>query len=169
MIERRPGLTVVVMVAVAILAQTTLFARVRLVGVAPDLVVLAVAIATLRLADVPSLVTGFVAGMLMDALGSNALGLRAVVLTLVAYVALRTRDRADVGPLAVAVWVAGLTLVGVALLLLLGTLFDQIGLTGGEALRRLLLVPVLNLVAALVVSPLTGRMLEAGSGRRVRL
>lgn len=169
MIARRPGLTVLIIVSVAILAQTTLFARVRFAGVAPDLVMLAVIVATLRLGDVPALVTGFTAGLVMDALGSTALGLRAVVFTLVAFLALRTRDRADVGPVAVALWVTGVTLFGVALLLVLGTLFDQIGLTGGEALRRVILVPLLNLVVALVISPLTGRMLEAGIGRRMLL
>ena len=169
MIARRPALTIFIIVSVAILAQTTLFARVRIAGVAPDLVMLAVIVATLRLTDVPSLLTGFSAGLVIDALGSTALGLRAVVFTLVAYMALRTRDRADVGPVAVALWAGAVTLFGVALLLLLGTLFDQIGLTGGEALRRLLLVPVLNFVAALVISPLTGRMLESGTGGRMLL
>ncbi len=169
MIARRPGLTIFIVVAVAILAQTTLFARVRIAGVPPDLVMLAVIVATLRLADVPSLLTGFSAGLVMDALGSGALGLRAVVFTLVAYVALRTRDRADVGPVAVALWAGAVTLFGVALLLLLGTLFDQIGLTGGEALRRVLLVPLLNFVAALVLSPLTGRMLESSTAGRMLL
>lgn len=145
----------------AVIIQTTFFGRVRVAGLAPDIVMVAVILATFRLHGEVALVAGFVGGLIFDVLSSNALGLRALVYTAVAFVALRTRERADVGPLAVAIWVGVVSLVGVALLLVVGTLFGQLGLSGGEAMRRLILVPVFNMLTALVLSPFTMRLMRS--------
>lgn len=88
------------------------------------------------------------------------MGLRAVVYITVVYIALRTRERADFSTLAVAVWTGLLSLVGVVLFLLVGTIFSQVVLDGEEALRRVLLVPLLNLLIAMALTPLIARLLE---------
>lgn len=160
----RGPLAVVGALALAVVIQTTVFGQLRVGGVAPDVVLLVLILVSLRVRPEVALLAAFTTGLVFDALSSTAMGLRAAVYTLVVYVAIRTRDRADFSALAVAGWVALLTLGGVVLFLVLGTLFAQIALDGGEALRRALLVPILNLVIAMVLIPLIARLLQY-SGR----
>src|SRR5690554_8237299 len=80
------------------------------------------------LTDLPRegvLVMAFSGGLVVDMLGSTALGLRAAVFTVIGYAAVKTAQRVDIGPVAIALWVAALTLAGVALFLVVGTLFGQ--------------------------------------------
>lgn len=144
----------------ALLVQTTLFGRLRVGGVAPDLVIMVLVLATLRLRNEQALLLAFAAGVVFDALSATAIGLRAIAYVTVVYVAIRTRERADFSPFAVAVWLALMTILGVVLFLVVGTLFAQIRVDGGEALQRLVLIPILNLVIALLLSPVIGRLLE---------
>lgn len=115
---------------------------------------------TLRLSPQVALLSGFCSGLLMDTLGSNALGLRASVYTLVVFLGLSTRGRIDIGAVAIALWAATLSLLGVLSMLLLGSLFSQFSFSGAEILTRILLIPILNLLAALLLSPLSARLLE---------
>lgn len=158
----RPGrtLTALLVVLAAVVIQTTLFSRVRVVGVAPDLVMLVVVLLTPSLADIPALLVGFTGGLLLDLLGSTAVGLRALVFTVVAYLAVRSRERAEYSSPFTALWAATLTAPGVVLLVLLGTVFNQLSFSGGEAVRRILLVPVLNLVLGLLLAPAFSRLTE---------
>ena len=151
------GLTLVLVAAVVL--QTTLFGRVRLAGLAPDIVMVAVILGALRLRGEQAMVVAFLGGLAFDALSANALGLRAFVYTFVAYLAVRTRDRADVGTVVVSVWIGALSVVGIVLLLVIGTLFGQFAFSGGEAMRRVLLIPVFNFLTALLLSPLSARLL----------
>jgi rod shape-determining protein MreD len=160
MTPARAGLTVVVVIILAIVIQTTVFARFSVVGVSPDLVMLMVILVTLRFRPEPAMLVGFTAGLALDALGSAPLGLRASVLTVVAFAASRTRDRADYSPLAAAVWVGLLTAVGSLLIVIVGTLVGELGLGGREALRRILLVPLFTFVVALALWPVLARLIE---------
>jgi rod shape-determining protein MreD len=161
---RRTALVVLGMVG-ALVVQTTLFGRVRPGGIAPDIVILAIVLFALRARPETAMLAAFSIGILFDAVAtSSALGLRALAYTTVAFVAARTRDRADLGPVAVAVWVGLMTLVGIATILLVGTLFGQIGMGFGQASRRLLLVPLFNAGIALVLSPFTSRLLDGRRG-----
>ncbi len=149
----------------ALVIQTTLFGRVRVGGIAPDVVILAVVLFALRARPETAMLAAFSVGFLFDAIAtSSALGLRAMAYTTVAFVAVRTRDRADLGPVAVAVWVGLMTLVGIAAILLVGTLFGQVSMGFAQASRRLFLVPLLNTALALVLSPLTTRVLDGRKG-----
>jgi rod shape-determining protein MreD len=161
---RRALLVIVGMVA-ALVVQTTLFGRVRVGGIAPDVVILAVVLLSLRARAETAMLAAFSIGFLFDAVAtSSALGLRAIAYTTVAFVAVRTRDRADLGPLTVAVWAGLMTLVGIGAILLVGTLFGQIGMGFGQAGRRLLLVPLFNAGIALALSPFTSRLLDGRRG-----
>lgn len=144
----------------ALVVQTTVFGRFRLAGVAPDVVLITLVLASLRLRPEAALIAAFAGGLAFDALSSSAMGLRAVVYITVVYLAIRTRERADFSALAVAVWTGLLSLIGVVLFLLVGTIFSQVVLDGGEALRRVLLVPLLNLLIAMALTPLIARLLE---------
>jgi rod shape-determining protein MreD len=147
-----------------LILQATLFRR--FTWLVPDLVVLVVILATLSLRAEIALVIGFLAGALFDvSLASSVLGLRALVYTVVAYLAVRTRQRADSGPLAVGIWAGLLSLVSVALLVVVGVLFGQSAELGDAMLRRFIEVPITNAVcAALLAIPVT-RLMQTG-GRR---
>ena len=161
---RRVLLIVVGMIG-ALVVQTTLFGRVRLGGIAPDLVILAVVLFSIRARAETALLAAFSIGFLFDAVASSsALGLRAMAYTTVAFVAVRTRDRADLGPLAVAVWAGLMTLIGVAAILVVGTLFGQLAMGFEQAGRRLFLVPLFNAGIAVLLSPLSSRILDGRRG-----
>ena len=143
----------------AVVIQTTLFGQIRVVS--PDLVLLIVILFSLtRTRSELILVTAFGAGLLVDLLGSSLLGLRAVVFTIVAYAGLRTRDRAEVGRPAMALWTGVLSLLGVILLVLIGTVFGQTSLLGPDVGTRLLVVPIANLVLAALFAPLFVRLVD---------
>jgi len=149
----------VALLMVAVVVQTTLFGRIRLVT--PDLVLLlAIVLCLTRIRPEVILAIAFTSGLVVDLLGSSVLGLRAVVFTTVAYLGLRTRDRAEIGRVAVALWAGGLTLVGVVLLMLIGTLFGQSSLLGENTLSRVILVPLANLVIAAALAPLVVRLVD---------
>ena len=155
----RTVLIVVALLMVAVVVQTTLFGRIRLVT--PDLVLLlAILLCLTRIRPEVILAIAFTSGLVVDLLGSSVLGLRAVVFTTVAYLGLRTRDRAEIGRVAVALWAGGLTLVGVVLLMLIGTLFGQSSLLGEDTLSRVILVPLANLVIAAALAPLVVRLVD---------
>jgi rod shape-determining protein MreD len=155
----RTVLIVVALLMVAVVVQTTLFGRIRLVT--PDLVLLlAIVLCLTRIRPEVILAIAFTSGLVVDLLGSSVLGLRAVVFTTVAYLGLRTRDRAEIGRVAVALWAGGLTLVGVVLLMLIGTLFGQSSLLGENTLSRVILVPLANLVIAAALAPLVVRLVD---------
>jgi len=155
----RSAAVVILLFVIAVVVQTTLFAQINLVT--PDLVLLLVIILCLtRIRPEVILAIAFTSGLVVDLLGPSALGLRAVVYTTVAYIGIRTRDRADIGRVAVALWAGVLTLIGVILLMLIGTLFGQSSLLGENTLSRLILVPLANLAIAAAVAPLVVRLVD---------
>jgi rod shape-determining protein MreD len=160
----RPVLIALGLAVVGLVLQATLFRR--FTWLVPDLVVLVVILATLSLRAEIALVIGFLSGVLFDvSLASSILGLRALVYTVVAYLAVRTRQRADSGPLAVGIWAGVLSLISVALVVVVGVLFGQSAELGDAMLRRFIEVPITNAVsAALLAIPIT-RLMQAGARR----
>ena len=155
----RSVLIISTMMLTAVVIQTTLFSQTSVF--VPDLVLLLVILLALtRLRPEAVLALAFFGGLAVDLLGSSVLGLRAMVFTMVAFLALRTRERADVGRIATALWAGLLTLAGVVLLLLVGTLFNQIVLLGEGVLDLLLLVPLANAVLAWIFAPLVVRLVD---------
>lgn len=161
---RAIGLSLLV-AALAVILQTTLFAQVRIFEVAPDLVMLTVIALARRLDAEPAVLLGFTSGLAMDLLGSSPLGLRALVLTVIAYATVRTRDRFDVNVVATGVAVLLLSLLGVVLLVVIGTLFGEASFRDPYVFRKILLIPFYNLVLAVGIFPLFSLMLV---GRRRR-
>lgn len=147
---------------IAIILQTTLFTRTKVF--VPDLVMLVVIMLSMtKLRPESILAIAFLGGLAIDLLGSSVLGLRAIVFTIVAYVALRTRERADLGRIVIGIWVGLLTFGGVLLLLVVGTLFGQTVLLGEGLVGLLLLVPVANMILAWIFAPLVVRLVDRGS------
>ncbi len=158
----RTALIVATLYLVAIVLQTTLFSQTRVFK--PDLVLfvsIVLALTQLR----PELVLGlaFLGGLSIDLLGSSVLGLRAIVFTVVAYIAIRTRDRADLGRVIIGVWTGLLTLAGVLLLLVVGTLFGQTVLLGDGVVELLVFVPLANMVLAWLLAPMIVRLIDRDS------
>jgi rod shape-determining protein MreD len=155
----RTVLVITLVVVVAVLIQTTLFGRLRIVT--PDLVMLiGVLLALTRVRPEAVLGIAFVSGLILDLLGASLLGLRAVVYTVIAYVAIRTRERAELGRVIIAIWAGVLTLVGVVTLILVGTLFGQVSLLGENAVSRMILVPLANLFVASLLAPTFVRLVD---------
>ena len=144
---------------VAVIVQTTLISRFRFVT--PDLVLLiSILFATTGMRREGVLLMAFTGGLVIDLLSSTVLGLRAAVFTVVAFIAIRTVHRVDLGPVAVALWVGALTVMGVVLFLVVGTLFGQGGLIGTGLGRRVVFVPVTNLLLSFGAAPLLNGLIS---------
>jgi rod shape-determining protein MreD len=155
----RTALVIGLTILVAVVIQTTLFGRLRVVT--PDVVMLiGILLALTRVRPELVLGVGFISGLVMDLLGASLIGMRAVVYTTIAFIAIRTRERAELGRVTIAVWAGVLTLVGIALLLLVGTLFGQVGLVGGDAVSVMILVPLANLAVAALLAPSFVRLVD---------
>jgi len=155
----RTALVIGLMVLLAVVIQTTLFGRLRIVT--PDVVMLiGILLALTRVRPEAVLGVAFVSGLIMDLLGASLIGLRAVVYTTVAYIAVRTKERAELGRVTIAVWAGFLTLVGITLLLLVGTLFGQASLVGERAVSVMILVPLANLAVAALLAPTFVRLVD---------
>ena len=153
------GLIVATLIVVAVVVQTTLFGQLDLIT--PDLVMLvAILLALTRIRPELTLAVAFVAGLVVDLLSSSITGLRAVVFTVVAYLALRTRERASIGRPAMALWAGFITFVGVVVLVLVGTLFGQTNLLGPDVETRVIVVPLANMLVAGLIAPAFVRLID---------
>lgn len=160
----RQAIVISLVLLVAVTVQVSVFGRFRVGSIAPDLVLIALVLTSFRMGPSTALITAFGCGLALDALSSEALGLRAMVYTAVMFAAVRTKERANAGPVATAFWIAALTLGGVLLLGLVGTLFGQLQFSGGQMLARIVVIPLLNLAIGLVLIPAIAR-LQAPSRR----
>jgi rod shape-determining protein MreD len=153
-----------VAVVVAVVVQTTLFARVRPFDVAPDIVILTIVACARYIEPEPAVLLGFTGGLFLDLFGTAPLGLQALAFTLVALVAVRTRDRYAYNVVGIGVAVGLLTLLGILLVAIIGTLFGTGRLSDPDILRTLALVPAYNMVLGLAVLPIVGALI--GDTRR---
>jgi rod shape-determining protein MreD len=152
------------LVVVAVILQTTVFGdgRIQPFGAAPNIVTLVV-IATVRYLDPePGILIGFTAGLLLDLLGGSPLGLWAMSLTVVAFITLRVRRRADEGWLIVAIGIFGLTLLGQVLFAVGGTLFGQRTLNNPSVVQTMILPSLYNTLLAALVLPGVTKLMGIG-------
>ncbi len=158
----RTGLVVTFAVLFTVVIQTTLIAQLSVFT--PELVTLVVILFALTRIK-PEVVLGiaFATGVVVDLVGSSLVGLRAMVFTLVAFAALRTRERAEIGRVFTAVWAAALSLLGFVLLVFLGTVFGQASLMGSDVLSRMLTIPIANMILAALIGPLFVRLVDRDS------
>lgn len=155
----RTGVTVFLMVLIAVVVQTTLINQLQFV--IPDLVMLLVILLALtRIRPEAVLGFAFFAGLLLDLLGTSLLGLRAIVLTAVAFAAIRTRERAEIGRVGVALWTGLLTFAGIVILALVGTLFGEGTLLGSNVVSRMFLIPIANTILAAATAGIFVRVVD---------
>jgi rod shape-determining protein MreD len=163
MTGRQIAVTLALVVA-AVILQTTMFGdgRIQPFGAAPNIVTLVV-IATVRYLDPePGILIGFTAGLLLDLLGGSPLGLWAMSLTVIAFITLRVRRRADEGWLIVAIGVFGLTFLGQALFAVGGTLFGQRTLNNPSVVQTMILPSLYNTLLAALVLPGVTKLMGVG-------
>lgn len=157
-LRRRVGL--VTLMLVVLLVQTAFFPHVRLFGVVPDVMVLAVAAVAAREGAEVGAGFGFTAGVLIDLFLEVPVGLSALSYTLVGY---------GIGILHTGLmrstWWVGPALGGTASLAA-GTIFVLVGVILGQdhllAARSFMVIPtraVYDAGLALAVFPLTSRLL----------
>ncbi len=151
--------------AAALLLQTAVFAQLRPLGVGPDLVLLAVIACSFHIDEVPAVLLGFTGGLLIDLSGTAPLGLQAMAATLVAFAAVRAAPRMNYGISYQLLGAALLSLLGVFLVALVGTLFGEGTLGSPDIIPTLLLVPLYNVLLGLVMIPLTNRWLRPRAPR----
>ena len=146
---------------VAVILQTTLFNRyIDPFGVAPNFVLLVVVAASYQLTEESAMILGFSAGLLTDLLGNTLLGVWALVLTVAGYTTVRIRPRVEGSAALALASVFGLTIAGEMLYAVLGTLFGQQVFSDVNALKKVLLAAVYNVILAAAVLPLTARLLR---------
>jgi rod shape-determining protein MreD len=149
---RRIAVTVFAIIAAAAL-QTTLFVRFRPFDAAPALVLLVVVALARHLPAEFALFTGFAAGLLADLLSQSALGLWALTLTTVAYFAVRARDRMEDDSTLLVPLVFVLTVGGITLFAVLGTIFGEKTFADAGFVRKILVPAIYNLALAGAVLP----------------
>ena len=155
------------LVFLAVVAQTAVFGdgRINPFGASPAVVLVVVLACVRYLEPEPALLLGFTGGMLLDLLGGAPLGLWAMSYTVVVYIALRFRSRADDGPIVVGLGVFLLTLVAQALFVIIGTLFGERFFTSTAVIKNTIVPAAYNIVVAAVVFPIVTRMI--GTRRRL--
>lgn len=149
---RRIAVAVSSIIAAAAL-QTTLFVRFRPFDAAPALVLLVVIALARHLPAEFALFTGFAAGLLEDLLSQSALGLWALTLTTVAYFVARARDRMEEESSLLVPLVFVLTLGGITLFAVLGTIFGERTLADAGFVRKILVPSIYNVALASAVLP----------------
>ncbi len=112
-----------------------------------------------------ALLLGFGAGLLQDLLAESPLGLWALVMSTVAYGVIRFRDRVEddfgyIAPFVLVVTIGGLTLFAV-----MGTIFGERTLADVGIIKKILLPAVYNVVLAPLVIPFAAWTL-GGTRRR---
>lgn len=139
----------------AVVLQTSLFARIRPFDVAPALVVVVLIGYARHLQAEVALLLGFGAGLLQDLLAVSPLGLWALVMAVVAYVVVRLRARLEEDVGVMAPFVFAVTFGALALFAVLGTIFGEKTLADAGVVKKLVLPAVYNVVLSLGILPFT--------------
>ena len=150
-------------IVLAVVVQTTLLGQIR--WLAPDLVVLMVSLFALtRMRDELVLLIAFASGLVVDLVGASLVGLRAVVYTTVAYTAIRTAERAEIGRIAMGIWATILTFMALAMIVIIGTLFGQTNVIGPDIGTRMIVIPLFNGLLAALLTPTFVRIVDRDAG-----
>ncbi len=143
------------LVVAAVLIQTTVFQHIRPLGYAPALGMLTVIALSRFLDPEQALFVAFTGGFFQDLLSASPLGLWASTFTVVAFIALKVRDREIAGTPAVLLGVFGLTVIGQLTYAVLGTLFGQGIINRPEFIGHVFVPALYNVVLAYPIFWLT--------------
>lgn len=153
------------LVIIAAAVQTTLFVDFRPFDIAPALVALVVIAVSRHLSAEIAMLIGFGIGLFLDLLSESPLGLWALVMTTVAFLTVRLRDRTEDDPVLLGIGVFAVSLGALALFSVLGTIFGEKTLADSSIVRKIVLPAAYNTLLALVVLPLTTWLVAGGRTR----
>lgn len=163
--RHRNTLIALSLVLIALVLQTTLFAQVTPLGVAPAVVMLTVIASARYLEPEAALLVGFTAGFAQDLVSGLSLGLWAITMTAVAFATVKLRHLEVGGVLVVAAGVFLITLGGMLLYAILATLFGHGTINQPDLWKHLVLPAAWNVVIAAPIFWLSSVTMRRGEQR----
>jgi len=164
----RRFLTLTVVIVIALLAQTTVFADVRLLGARPELMYLLTIVFALLEGPSSGAISGFAGGMAQDFLLNQPKGITALTLTLVGYaVGLLRQYIVSPSPILPVLMVAGGTFAGVLFYGVVSFLLGQFDSTLPYLVRVAALAAVYNAILTPLLYPLLRRLAEGSRSQKV--
>jgi rod shape-determining protein MreD len=164
----RRTITLIVVIIIALLLQTTVFADVRLLGARPELMYLVTIVFAMVEGPSAGAVTGFAGGMAQDFLLNQPKGITALVLTLLGYVVGLLRAYiVSPSPILPVFLVAGGTIGGVLFYGVVTFLLGQLDTTWWYLLRVAALSGLYNAILTPLLYPLIRRAAEGSRPQRV--
>ena len=160
--------TLTAVIVIALLAQTTVFADVRLLGARPELMYLLTIVFALLEGPSSGAISGFAGGMAQDFLLNQPKGITALVLTLLGYaVGLARQYITSPSPLLPTIMVAVGTAGGVAFHAIVSFLLGQFDHPMGYTTKVTLLTALYGAILTPIVYPILRRVTESSRPRRV--
>jgi rod shape-determining protein MreD/rod shape-determining protein MreC len=164
----RRGLAIAVVIATALVLQTTVFHELQLFGVRPELLFLVTIVLALLGGPNEGTVVGFASGLAQDFMMNQPKGITALTLTLLGYVVGMTRQYiVSSSPLVPTAVVFVGTVGGIVFYEVVGFLLGSFDASPGYGLRVALLTGVYNAVLTPIVYPLLRRVTEGPRSRRM--
>ncbi|SNQ51562.1 putative rod shape-determining protein MreD membrane protein [Frankia canadensis] len=167
-VRPRTVVAAVVLLAVALVAQVSIVARLDLPGGRFDLVLVLLAAIALIEGPLVGAMSGFVVGVLADLASSHVLGQSALVMCLIGYavgLVMEAAERSVAVPLAV---IGGASLLGTLGYAAITSILGEAAMTGGEAVGRALAAGVYAVLIAPFVFPLLLKASRRLAGGRAR-
>lgn len=169
--RQRQLVTAALMVAVAVVLQPILFARLPLPGAAPSIVSIAVVAVGMGCGATAGAVAGFGAGLALDLMppATGLVGLSALSLLLAGHLAGRVRDPRGLAPAQLLGLVAGLAALSAAVTVVLAAALGAPVATGSAVVGQLVAFVGYTAVLGLPVVPALAAVLRKSSGERRRV
>jgi rod shape-determining protein MreD len=164
----RRVISIAAIILTALLLQTTVFARVQLLGVKPELLYLVTIVVAILEGPSEGAVVGFVSGMAQDFLLNSPKGITALTLTLLGYtMGLARQYIVSPSPLLPTMLVGVGTAIGTAFWQVMAALLGQYDAPLGSAIKVSLLSGLYGAILTPILYPLLRRLLEGSRPARV--
>ncbi len=159
-VTRRIGLRIALIVLLAVIVQVSFLSYITVFGTSPNVIPVVVAVLGLLGGAVIGAVCGFAAGLLLDSVLLQTLGLSSLALLLVGYLGGRYRESFEIGGRMVApLLVGGLAMIGAAAFAAIQLLLGVDAEVSIAFLREIAVQGVLAVLLALPLYPLVRRIL----------
>lgn len=164
----RRTISLLIVIATALLLQTTVFADVRLLGARPELMYLVAIVFAMLEGPSSGAIAGFAGGMAQDFLLNKPKGITALALTLLGYaVGLLRTYIVSPSPILPVLIVAGGTFAGVLFHGLVSYLLGQLDTTWWYLFRVAALSGLYNAILTPLLYPIIRRVAEGSRAQRV--
>ena len=159
-VTRRIAVRIALIVAASVILQVSFLSFLSLLGASPNIVPVVVVCLGLLGGGVVGAVCGFVAGLLVDSMLLQTLGVSSLLLLSIGYLAGRYRESFEItGAFAVALLCGGFTLLAAAGLAAIQLMLGVETLVSVLALREIVVQALLAVLLATITYPLVRRIL----------